>query len=160
MFNIGDKIFYPMQGAGIVEAIEERDFLGEKKTYYIVNIPSKKMTVMIPKGKEEELHIRKIMDQSSLEKAITTFINEEPGDENIHPNQRHRVYLDKIKSGDFLESAKVIRDLLRISKTKNLGTADKNMLMNAQQILISELIMIKGFDENEANEYLENVFNA
>lgn len=26
MFNIGDKVVYPMHGAGIIEAIEEKKF--------------------------------------------------------------------------------------------------------------------------------------
>jgi CarD family transcriptional regulator len=158
MYNIGDKIFYPMHGAGIIEAIEEKDFMGEKKLYYIVKIPNKNMDVMIPKGKEDYLNLRKVADANSLDEIQTVFTGEET-DQSIHPNQRHRVYMDKIKSGDILEGAKVIRDLTRISRTKNLGTADKNMLNNAQQILISELVMVKGIDENKATEYLDQFMN-
>ena len=29
MFNVGDNIVYPMIGAGTIEAIEEKDILGE-----------------------------------------------------------------------------------------------------------------------------------
>jgi CarD family transcriptional regulator len=38
MFHIGDKIFYPLHGAGVVEAIEEKEILGEKTLYYILNM--------------------------------------------------------------------------------------------------------------------------
>lgn len=31
MFKIGDKIVYPMHGAGIIENIEEREILGKKE---------------------------------------------------------------------------------------------------------------------------------
>ena len=31
MFNVGDKIVYPMHGAGTIDAIEEKDILGEKQ---------------------------------------------------------------------------------------------------------------------------------
>jgi len=40
MFNIGDKVVYPMHGAGIIEAIEEKEILGDKKKYYVMNMPS------------------------------------------------------------------------------------------------------------------------
>ena len=30
MFKVGDKIVYPMHGAGTIESIEEREILGEK----------------------------------------------------------------------------------------------------------------------------------
>ena len=28
MFNVGDKIVYPMHGAGVIDSIEEKDILG------------------------------------------------------------------------------------------------------------------------------------
>ena len=36
MFNVGDYIVYPMHGAGTIDAIEEKDILGEKQSYYIL----------------------------------------------------------------------------------------------------------------------------
>ncbi|WP_102026320.1 CarD family transcriptional regulator [Salirhabdus sp. Marseille-P4669] len=159
MFHIGDKIFYPMHGAGIIEAIEDKDFLGEKRPYYIVNIPSKNMNVMVPKGKEDQLHLRKVIDPDSFENLISSLLAMRDEDQPVHPNQRHRIFLDKIKSGDFLEGVKVIRDLKRISKEKNLGAADKNMLANAEQILISELAMAKNMNEDQATQYLDQVIN-
>ena len=38
MFNVGDKIVYPMHGAGTIDAIEEKDILGEKQNYYIIKL--------------------------------------------------------------------------------------------------------------------------
>ena len=34
MFNIGDKVVYPMHGAGVIESIEEKEILGQKQKYY------------------------------------------------------------------------------------------------------------------------------
>ena len=34
MFNIGDKIVYPMHGAGTIDSIEEKNILGETQKYY------------------------------------------------------------------------------------------------------------------------------
>lgn len=30
MFQIGDKVLYPMQGVGIIETIEEKEVLGKR----------------------------------------------------------------------------------------------------------------------------------
>ena len=35
MFNVGDKIVYPMHGAGRIDAIEEKNILGENVNYGI-----------------------------------------------------------------------------------------------------------------------------
>ena len=36
MFKVGDKIVYPMHGAGTIESIEEKEifFLGSKEAYF------------------------------------------------------------------------------------------------------------------------------
>ena len=36
LFQIGDNIVYPMQGAGIIKAIEEKEISGEKQQYYVI----------------------------------------------------------------------------------------------------------------------------
>ncbi|MBC7324641.1 MAG: CarD family transcriptional regulator, partial [Moorella sp. (in: Bacteria)] len=48
MFKVGDKVVYPMHGAGVIEAIEEREVLGQKKKYYIMRFPLGDMKVMLP----------------------------------------------------------------------------------------------------------------
>ena len=52
MFNIGDKIVYPMHGAGTIDAIEEKNILGEKQNYYIIKMPGE-VKVMVPTDKAE-----------------------------------------------------------------------------------------------------------
>jgi len=47
LFQVGDKVFYPMHGAGVVEAIEEREFQGKPEKYCVITIPSRQMDVMI-----------------------------------------------------------------------------------------------------------------
>lgn len=37
MFHVGDKVVYPMHGAGIIESIEEKEILGEVRSYYVMN---------------------------------------------------------------------------------------------------------------------------
>ena len=54
MFNIGDKIVYPMHGAGVIESIEEKELAGEKQAYYILKMPGE-VKVMVPVEKAEEI---------------------------------------------------------------------------------------------------------
>lgn len=159
MFKIGDKIFYPMHGAGVIESIDEKEILGEKKLYYILNIPSKKMSVMIPQGNEDSIGIRPVVDSKILEEVLTTFHQEET-DPNMNQNQRYRMNMNKIKSGDIYEGAQVIRDLMRISKKRNLGTDDRNLLNQAQQIFVSELSLIKDINQESATDFLNQIIHS
>ncbi|MEW9670990.1 CarD family transcriptional regulator [Ammoniphilus sp. 3BR4] len=154
MFQIGDKIFYPMHGAGTVEAIEEKEVLGETQLYYILNMALRKLKVMIPMRKTSHLLIRETVDIEIIEKLLATFHHGEPNT-TINPHkERQRINIVKMKSGDIHEGVQVIHDLTYLSKSKKLGLEDKTMLDNARQMLMSELILVKGLSEVQAAQIL------
>lgn len=156
MFQVGDKVFYPTQGGGVIQRIEKKNVFGKTQAYYIINILHRNMQVMIPIDRTDRL--RPIVDCQELDKLFTTFHDGET-DTSYKDNQRHRVYMTKLKSGDIYEGAEVIRDLVRISNRKKLGITDKNMLDTARQILISEVELVKGISEDEAASLLDGVIN-
>ncbi|WP_172799184.1 CarD family transcriptional regulator [Bacillus sp. FJAT-29814] len=153
MFQIGDFIVYPMQGAGVIEAIEEKEILGEKQQYYVINIPSSKMEVMVPIGKEKKSRIRLVSDSITLEKVLHNFYYGQT-DTNLSMKERYKINLEKFKTGDIQECAEVVRDLMRINKKKALNQSEKQLLESARKIFISELGFIKGISENQATDLL------
>lgn len=148
MFQIGDNIVYPMHGAGIIEAIEEKEFSGEKQQYYVIKMSNSNMQVMIPMGKISSSGIRPVTDIIALKHIIHIFQHGET-DKLLPWKQRYKVNTDKIKTGEIQEGAEVVRDLMRINKEKALNTSEKKMLDNAHEFLISELGLIKGITENQ-----------
>ncbi|WP_134703594.1 CarD family transcriptional regulator [Ammoniphilus sp. YIM 78166] len=159
MFQIGDKVVYPMHGAGIIEAIEEKEILGEKQLYYVLNMPLKNMQVMIPMAKTSNLGLRQVVGSDILEKVLKN-INDGKLEPISNPMQRHRVNMTKMKSGDIYEGVEVIKDLMYLEKSKKLATGDKVMLDNARHMLISELVLVKGIEEDQAANLLNQVINA
>ena len=154
MFQIGDKVFYPMHGAGIIEAIEEKEILGNKQFYYVMNI--RNMQVMFPL--ESNIPIRPIVDLDILEDVFTTF-NDGELEPSLKPNQRYRSNMNKMKSGDIYQGAQVIRELMLMGKKRVLAAGDKAMLDNAMQILISELVLVKAIAEEQALDLLNDAIN-
>ncbi|MCQ6483129.1 hypothetical protein NPN19_25180, partial [Vibrio parahaemolyticus] len=75
MFQIGDNIVYPMHGAGIIEAIEEKEFSDEKQQYYVIKMAVSHMKVMIPTRKMSRSRIRPVTDILALKNIIHTFQN-------------------------------------------------------------------------------------
>ena len=67
MFNIGDMVAYPMHGAGLVEKIEDRQILGETRSYYIVRIKHGNMQVMVPVDGAENVGLRYIVGREALD---------------------------------------------------------------------------------------------
>ena len=153
MYNVGDKIVYPMHGAGVIESIEEKEVLGQKQNYYIVKMPIGDMKVMIPIEHTCEIGIREIIDKKEVEKVLSVFCKAE---NNINSNwtKRYRENMVKIKSGNIYEVADVVRSLMLRDKEKGLSTGERKMLCSAKQILISELVLAEGVGQKEIEKMI------
>lgn len=154
MFNIGDKIVYPMHGAGIIVALEEKEILGKKRKYYIMKMPMSEMKVMIPIDNIEDIGIRQIIDREEMENVLRV-LSDETTKMSQNWNRRYRANMDKIKSGDIYEIASVVRNLIMRDREKGLSTGERKMLNNAKQMLVSEMVLVKGIDNESAESLIE-----
>ena len=157
MFNVGDKIVYPMHGAGTIDAIEEKDILGEKQNYYIIKMPGE-VKVMVPTNKAEEVGVRNIINKEEASKVMSV-LGENETEMSQNWNKRYRDNMDKMKSGDIYEVADVVRNLSFKQKEKGLSTGEKKMLNNAKQILVSELVLAEHASQEEVEKLVENKIN-
>ncbi|PDZ19847.1 transcription factor YdeB [Bacillus cereus] len=152
LFQIGDNIVYPMQGAGIIKAIEEKEISGEKQQYYVIKMSASNMELMIPAGRILNSNIRPVTDITTLAHIMDIFQHGE-SDRLLTWKQRYKLNTDKIKTGKMQEGAEVVRDLMRIQKEKALNASEKKMLDNAYEFLISELGLIEGITENQIKSF-------
>ena len=157
MFNVGDYIVYPMHGAGTIDAIEEKDILGEKQSYYILKMPGE-VKVMVPVDRAEKVGVRNIIDEGSAEKVFE-ILEEDQTEMSTNWNKRYRDNMDKMKSGDIYEVADVVRNLSFKQKEKGLSTGEKKMLINAKQILVSELVLAEHSSYEEMEGIVDNKIN-
>lgn len=155
MFQVGDCIVYPMQGAGVIEAIEVKEIQGKKQQYYIINMRINKMQVMIPIAKVGKSRIRLATDLNTLENVLDIFYHGVT-DTTLSMKERYKINMEKLKSGNIQEGAEVVRDLMRINKNKSLNSSEKQMLESARRIFISELGLIRGITENQAIDLINN----
>ncbi|ADG81138.1 CarD family transcriptional regulator [Thermincola potens] len=157
MFNIGDKVVYPMHGAGIIEAIEEKEVLGEVRSYYVMRLPIGDMKVMIPTSNVKDLGLRQVIDEEGVQRVLN-ILSEKDTVMSANWNKRYRTNMEKIKSGNIFEVAEVVRNLMRRDQEKGLSTGERKMLENARQILISELVLARGVKEEKVQSMLDEVF--
>ncbi|MBD1372394.1 CarD family transcriptional regulator [Hazenella sp. IB182357] len=159
MFNIGDKVVYPMHGAGIIESIEEKEILGERQKYYVMRMPIGDMKVMVPMKNVQTIGLRGVVDDRTVEAVLDKMKNQEDGD-TTNWNRRYRANLDKMRSGDIYEVADVVRSLMLRECEKGLSTGERKMLDNAKQILISELALARDLKEEQAFELIDDIVAA
>lgn len=155
MYNVGDKIVYPMHGAGIIESIEEKEILGRKQSYYVMKMPIGDMKVMIPTHNVEDIGIRDVVTAKDVEKVFE-ILSDSTMDVGISWNKRYRENMTKIKSGDIFEVADVVRTLMMRDKEKGLSTGERKMLASARQILVSELVLAKNMQQIEVESIIND----
>jgi len=155
MYRLGDKIVYPMHGAGVIESVEEKEVLGEKKKYFIIKMPVNEMKLMIPVDNVENIGVRKIIATEEVEEVFD-ILKEDSSLNKLNWNKRYRANMDRMKSGDIFEVARIVRSLTYRDQEKGLSTGEKKMLSNAKQILISELILA----EDSSSEEIETRINS
>ncbi len=156
MFNLGDKVVYPMHGAGVIESMESKEILGEIKNYYVLKMPIGEMKLMIPVDNVNNMGLRNIIDKNLVEEVIDILKQSaEINDSNW--NKRYRDNMLKIKTGDIFEVAHVVRDLTFRDRQKGLSTGEKKMLLNAKQMLVSEIALTTNKDGIGVEEILEKI---
>lgn len=155
VFAKGDKVVYPLYGAGVIEDLEEKLIDGGEQIYYVMRIPVGDLKIMVSAGKAEGMGIRRIYDKEEVIRIISSVDNV-PVEMADNWNQRYKDNMDKIKSGKLNEVAVVFRNLLRREKERGLSSAEKKMLTTAKQIIVSELILSQNIDKGQAEEVLAN----
>ena len=155
MFNIGDMIAHPMHGAGVIDGIEEKKINGLTRSYYVLKIPVGGMIVLIPTDSTDAVGVRPIVSNAKAEEIIQS-IPEIEADMTQNWNRRYRENMLRIKSGNLIEVARVIKGLVQRDNDKGLSTGERKMLHSAKQILISEIVL----SQNSTYEEIETRINA
>jgi len=156
LYKVGDKVVYPHHGAGTVVKKEKREVLGEKREYLTIKILHNDMTVNVPAENAEKVGLRKVIGEDMVKVVVKTLT----GGGTQMPknwNRRFKHNRDKMKTGDILELAEVVRNLSLRDSEKGLSTGEKQMFVKAKKILASELMYAKDMDEDEAAEWLDEV---
>ncbi len=159
MYKVGDKVVYPHHGAGTVVKKESREVLGQKRDYLTIKILHNDMTVQVPCENAEAVGLRRVIGEKEVGvvlKALTAGSTEMPK----NWNRRFKHNRDKMKTGDILELAEVVRNLALRDHEKGLSTGEKQMFVKAKKILASELMYAKDMDEDECAEWLEDVLGS
>jgi CarD family transcriptional regulator len=156
LYKVGDKVVYPHHGAGKVVKKEVREVLGEKREYLTIQILHNDMTVNVPSENAEKVGLRSVIGEKMVDQVVKALT----GNGTVMPknwNRRFKHNRDKMKTGDVMELAEVVRNLSLRDHEKGLSTGEKQMFVKAKKILSSELMYAKSMDEEEAAAWLEDV---
>ncbi len=159
MFRVGDVVVYPHHGAGVIEGISERDVEGEKKTYFVLRMCQGNLKVMVPAESSQEIGLRSVIGEEEVEKVFG-ILGDEQSPMPSNWNHRYKKNRDKLRSGDIFQVAEVVRNLTLRDREKGLSSGEKRMLVQAREILASELAFAVRVEAEEALRMIEEAFSS
>lgn len=154
MYQVGDRVVHPMHGAGIIESIVQERLRGQLGSYYVFRMPSGGLTLKIPTGSCGAIGVRALSTSGRIREVLSAI----PGleiDRTTNWNRRYRENLNRLKSGDLLEVARVIKGLMWRDREKGLSNGERKMLHSAKQILVSEVVLVEGHTYPDAEQRIE-----
>lgn len=155
MFCIGDKVAHPMHGAGIIADIVRQKVAGSVQDYYVFRLSVGGLVLKIPIASSRAVGLRKIVGREEALRLLSALPAMET-EMTANWNRRYRENLQRLKSGDLYEVARVIKGLARRDSLQGLSTGERKMLHTAKQILISEIVLALGREYEE----IESSVNA
>src|ERR1041384_6178103 len=147
-FKVGETVVYPHHGAALIEASEKRTGGAVERTYLVLKVAQGDLTVKVPADNAEIVGVRDVVGQEGLEKVFEV-LRAPHTEEPTNWSRRYKANLEKLASGDVNKVAEVVRDLWRREKDRGLSAGEKRMLAKARQILVSELALAEGTDEDK-----------
>ena len=153
-YAVGQQIVYPLQGVGLVERLEERDFQGKPTLYYVVYLEVSDMTIMIPVDKADHLGIRAIVSKRKAERALRLIAEDFdpiPTDWKL----RYQMNLDLLKRGAVNDIASVVRSLSYRSRIKELPILERKLFDSALRLMVDEVSYSLGKDKSDIEQLIE-----
>jgi len=159
MYKVGDKVVYPAQGVGVIEAINQQEILGQAHRVYVLRIMDSDMRIMVPVENVEHVGLRCPIDKSLVKNVYSILEMPSNGGKVASWSRRQRLYQEKIRTNDLCEVAEVLRDLYHIRSDKELSYGEKKVLEQTQRLLVKELAVVDGGDEQQVVARLDRIFH-
>ncbi len=136
--KIGDKVIYPNQGLGVVEAIREEAYNGERFRVFNLRIISNNTLVTVPSSTALELGIRRPVAEDTIRKVFQ-FLGNGEVDVTTDWKGRYKEHLNLMRSGTLVDMATVLKSLYFLSTQKPLSFREKKMMEKARELIVSEI---------------------
>jgi len=150
-FKIGDKIFYPNQGLGFIEDIQEEDYYGEKSKIYHLRILANDALVLVSSSNAEEIGIRKPISPKSI-KNIFDFMRNGSVDVTMNWKGRYKENLNLMKAGTIKDMAFVLKRLFYLNLNKPLSFREKKMMERARELIVLEISEVSSLPSSVIEE--------
>lgn len=155
-FKTGDKVIYPNQGVGTIEEISKKTIGGQPQEFYTLRLSASDSTVLVPVSNADHIGIRRLCNERQM-KELFAILKGEYQEPDPDWKSRYKVNVERMKTGDICEVAKVLKSLFYLSFQKSLSFREKKMFDRARQLVVSEIATVKAQELEETEQLVERM---
>lgn len=161
MFSLNQLVVYPAQGVGKIELLENREIGGQTAEFYIIRIISTNITVMVPVANATSVGLRKLCTKNQAMKVLESLEDRSTfsGYTGQNWNRRYREYSERLKSSVLMDVACVLKELILISREKDLSFGERRLLEQAMGLVTSEISCVLGEEVGQIKQKIEAFYD-
>lgn len=161
MYQVKDAVLYGMQGVCEIEAIEEKEFFGEKRMYYVMRqVYQNASTIYIPVDNEKSISkMRKVLSAEEI-KPLILGMPEEKTKWIVNDAVRKEKFKEVLQGGKreelivLIKSVYLHKQKLLEEGKKKLHVADENAMKDAERLLYDEFAYVLKLERNEVLPFI------
>lgn len=163
MFAVNDKVVYPGHGVAYIAQVVEKIIGGIKTTYYELHFINKEATILVPTLNAQSVGMRHLSNEGSLPDVFNVLKQPAKVINNYNEftasnwNKRNKRYQLQFRTGKLIELSEIYRDLRFIETQKELSFGEKNLLNQAESLLVEEISLVKNQTQEKTLEQLRSL---
>lgn len=159
-FEVGDRAVYPVQGVVEVVRIEEKDIGGSRQRFYVLSIVGLDRKILVPTANAVAVGLRPLVTPAEIETVLAHLAAKPAVFDTQTWNRRARVYTDKMKTGNVMDAAEIVRELGWVRAKKPLAYGERRVLDATMALLVKEIALSRGEDEAAVQEEIDAIFTS
>ena len=151
VFKVGDAVFYPSAGVGVIEGVEDVFLTGTRERCFVIRIFESGATIKVPRTNIERNGIRPLLDGKKLKDLYKVLSGSSKRRSTAgNPAERARELARKVNHGSCMEIGEVVRDLLRWKTQTSLSFEEVRLLQTGCNHLAREVAVATGITPEDA----------
>lgn len=155
-FDVGDKVVHPYHGPGIIFRVEQKEFMESQERYYVIEIPDQGLTLHIPEHRMSVTGVRLAMSAKERRQVLDILRAKPDPLPDDHKERQEQIW-EKLKTGESIQVAETVRDLMWHEQQAHLTKKDTDYLDRARKMLAAEIALVDDCEVAEANRMVETI---
>lgn len=157
--SIGRTVIHPHHGPVTVTEHMTRQLRGKPVEYVELLVLSSQMTISVPLKTVEDIGLRDVACATQLDRLADVLCAPTTEFEKSWA-RRMKAYSSKIITGEPLQIAQVVRDLMRRREEKGISMAEREMLRDGLAPLVAEVAIATGVTEEQAEQVISDMITT